>query len=73
MSNSILVPMGLHFTNNFIAIMVYFLAGNEDLINSTPTGDIDLNSAILMIILLTLIMIGLLMIIKKYYSKQIIT
>ena len=73
MSNSILVPMGLHFMNNFIAIMVYFLAGNEDLINSTPTGDIDLNSAILMIILLTLIMIGLLMIIKKYYSKQIIT
>ena len=73
MSNSILVPMSLHFTNNFIAIMVYFLAGNEDLIKSTPTSDIDLNSALLMIILLTLIMTGLLITIKKYYSKQIIT
>ncbi len=71
MSNSILVPMSLHFANNFIAIMVYFLAGNEDLISSTPDTNIDLNSAILMIILLTLIMTGLIIIIKKYYSKQI--
>lgn len=72
-SNSILVPMSLHFTNNFIAIMVYFLAGNEDLLKSTPDTDFDLNSAILMIILLTLIMIGLIITIRKYYSKQIKT
>jgi len=71
MSNSILVPMSLHFANNFIAIMVYFLAGNEDLISSTPDTNIDLNSAVLMIILLTLIMTGLIIIIKKFYSKQI--
>ena len=73
MSNSILVPMSLHFTNNFIAIMVYFLAGNEDLINSTPDTNVDLNSALIMIILLTLIMIGLIITIKKFYSKQITT
>ncbi len=73
MSNSILVPMSLHFTNNFIAIMVYFLIGNEDLINSKPGTDIDIYSAVLMIILLTLIMIGLIITIRKYYSKQIIT
>ncbi len=73
MSNSILVPMSLHFTNNFIAIMVYFLIGNEDLINSKPGGDVDLNSAVLMIILLSLIMIGLIITIRKFYSKQITT
>ncbi len=73
MSNSILVPMSLHFTNNFIAIMVYFLIGNEDLINSKPGTDIDLNSAILMIILLSLMMAGLIITIRKFYSKQIIT
>ena len=73
MSNSILVPMSLHFTNNFIAIMVYFLAGNEDLINSAPDTNVDLNSALIMIILLTLIMIGLIITIKKFYSKQITT
>ncbi len=71
MSNSILIPMSLHFTNNFIAIMVYFVIGNEDLINSTPDTNIDLNSAVLMIILLTLIMIGLIISIRKFYSNQI--
>jgi len=64
--------MSLHFTNNFIAIMVYFLIGNEDLISTKPGTDVDLNSAILMIILLTLIMIGLIITIRKFYSKQII-
>ncbi len=73
MSNSILVPMSLHFTNNFIAIMVYFLVGNEDLINSTPDKDVDIKSAILIIILLTILMAGLVSAIKKYYSKQQIT
>jgi uncharacterized protein len=72
-SNSILVPMSLHFTNNFIAIMVYFLVGNEDLINSTSSTNVDLNSDILMIILLSVIMIGLIITIKKYYSKMITT
>jgi hypothetical protein len=72
MSNSILIPMSLHFTNNFIAIMVYFIIGNEDLISSTPDTNVDLNSAVYMIILLTLIMIGLIITIRKFYSKQII-
>ncbi|HKB86980.1 MAG TPA: type II CAAX endopeptidase family protein [Ignavibacteriaceae bacterium] len=73
MSNSILIPMSLHFTNNFIAIMVYFLIGNEDLINSTPDSNVDLNSAVLMIVLLSIMMIGLIITIRKFYSKQIIT
>ncbi len=73
MSNSILVPMSLHFTNNFIAIMAYFMLGNEDLINSVPSTTVDLNSDILMIILLVILMIGLVITIKKYYSKMILT
>jgi CAAX protease family protein len=73
MSNSLLIPMSLHFTNNFIAIMVYFAIGNEDLINTKPDTNTDLNSAILMIILLTVLMIGLVVTIKKFYSKQITT
>lgn len=72
MSNSILIPMSLHFVNNFIAIMVYFLIGNKDLINSTPDTNVDLNSAVLMIIVLTLIMVGLIITIRKFYSKKII-
>jgi membrane protease YdiL (CAAX protease family) len=68
-SNSILVPMSLHFINNFIAIMVFFLAGNEDLINSTPDTNVDLNSTLFMIVLLAILMIGLIIVIKKYYSK----
>ncbi len=73
MSNSILVPMSLHFTNNFIAIMVYFLIGNEDLINSTPDSNVDMKSAVLMIVLLSLMMVGLIITIRRFYSKQIIT
>jgi membrane protease YdiL (CAAX protease family) len=70
MSNSILIPMSLHFINNFIAIMVYFLIGNEDLINSTPDKNVDLNSAVIMILSLGLIMIGWIITIRKFYSKQ---
>ncbi|HSD62662.1 MAG TPA: CPBP family intramembrane glutamic endopeptidase [Ignavibacteriaceae bacterium] len=72
-SNSILIPMSLHFTNNFIAIMVYFIIGNQDLIDTTPDTNVDLNSAFLMIVLLTIIMIGLIITIKKYYSKISLT
>lgn len=72
-SNSILVPMSLHFANNFIAIMVYFLIGNEDLINTKPGTDVDLNSAIIMIFLLSVLMAGLIITIRKFYSKQITT
>ncbi|HEY6906169.1 MAG TPA: CPBP family intramembrane glutamate endopeptidase, partial [Ignavibacteriaceae bacterium] len=71
MSNSILIPMSLHFINNFIAIVVYFLIGNEDLIKSTPDKNVDLKSAVLMIILLGLIMAGWIITIRKFYSKQI--
>jgi membrane protease YdiL (CAAX protease family) len=69
MSNSILIPMSLHFINNFIAVMVYFIIGNEDLINTTPDTKIDLNSSVEMIVLLTILMVGLILFIKKYYSK----
>lgn len=72
MSNSILVPMSLHFTNNFIAIMAYFMLGNEDLIKSTPETKVDLNSDILVMVFLIILMIGLIITIKKYYSKPIL-
>jgi hypothetical protein len=72
MSNSILIPMSLHFINNFIAVMVYFTMGNEDLINSTPDTNVDLNSTVVIMLLLITLMVGLVISIKKYYSKMVI-
>ena len=68
-SKSLVVPMFLHFLNNFAAIMLYFIIGSDDLINSDITDSSGLNVNILMFILLGLLFTIVVLIIKKYYSK----
>jgi membrane protease YdiL (CAAX protease family) len=68
-SKSLVVPMFLHFLNNFAAIMLYFIIGSDELINSEVTDSSGLNANILMFILLGLLFTIVILIIKKYYSK----
>jgi CAAX protease family protein len=69
-SNSILVPMSLHFLNNFAAVILYFLFGNDELINTTVEGSADLKSTIISFVLLSIIFAGVIIFIKKYYSEE---
>ncbi len=67
-SNSILVSIILHFFNNFISILLFFMIGNEDLINSDVGSDVDLSSALSLFLFLLALFIGIVLYIRRYYS-----
>ncbi len=68
-SNSIIIPMTLHFLNNFAAIILYFVFGNDELINTTVENNADLKSTILVFIVLLIAFAGVIIYIKRYYSQ----
>jgi len=69
MSNSIFVPMTLHFLNNFLAVTAFFAFGSEELITSkvSPTNEIVPN--IISFVLLGLLFAGFVYYIKKNYYR----
>jgi hypothetical protein len=67
-SNSIFVPMILHFLNNFAAVILFFMFGDDELIKSTTTVDMDFSVFGLFFVFLTLFL-GVIFIIKRYYSS----
>lgn len=69
LSKSIVIPIILHFLNNFSAVMLYFILGDDELIKSDVMDPEAIESnAVYFFILLGLF--GFLLIaIKKYYSK----
>jgi membrane protease YdiL (CAAX protease family) len=68
-SNSIIIPVILHFLNNFAAVMLFFIFGDEDLIKSSPTGDVDIQSASFTFFGLLIVFSGVIILIKRYYSN----
>jgi membrane protease YdiL (CAAX protease family) len=69
-SNSIIVPMFLHFLNNFAAVMLYFVVGDKQLLDSTPAPNTDLKSAFIALFILLLLFIGVIYLIKRFYSQN---
>lgn len=69
-SNSIVVPVILHFLNNFTAVMLYFIIGDNELISSTPKTEVDIQAASITFISLLIIFSGVIVLIKRYYTKQ---
>lgn len=71
-SKTLIIPILLHFLNNFTAVMLYYIIGSEELIKSdvsAKSGE-DLGFYSVVTILLTLLFIGLIVFIKKYYSQK---
>jgi len=71
MSGSILVPIILHFLNNFTAVMLYFIFGDDELISSTVQKPIELESSFMFLLFMAVLFTGVLFTIKKYYSQAI--
>lgn len=69
-SNSIVVPMFLHFLNNFAAIMMYFVIGDKKLLDNTPDPNPDLKSAFVILFILLILFIGVIYLIKRFYSQN---
>lgn len=74
-SKTLLIPILLHFLNNFTAVMLYFIIGSEELIKSdvsAKSGE-DLGFYTLVTIALTVVFILLIVMIKKHYSQKQLT
>ena len=68
-SNSLVIPIFLHFLNNFGAVILYFAFGDDQLVNSDITGSEEMGSNIFLFVTLAILFTIIIIAIKKYYSK----
>ena len=68
-SNSILVPITLHFANNLFAVVAYLLIGDKDLVSSSVTKNESIISYAVGFIVLSLIFFSFIIFVKKNYHK----
>ncbi len=69
-SNSILVPVVLHFINNFSAVILYMIFGDEELIQNKAIPQSELTSSLINFGYQLIIFIGIIVIITRYYKKK---
>ncbi len=70
-SKTLLVPMFLHFLNNFSAVILYYIIGDDELIKSDPTTNPnELSSYVMMLFALSVLFVGLIIFINKYYASK---
>lgn len=68
-SKTVLIPIFLHFLNNFTAVILYFIVGDDEIINSNVSDPGSLYSNIFLFVVLTLLFAIIIFVIHKYYSK----
>jgi len=69
-SNSIILAMFLHFLNNFAAIIIYFAAGNRDVLDNSAVSGADAKMAFIALIVSLLLFAGVIYLIRNYYSQK---
>lgn len=70
-SKSLIIPMFLHFLNNFSAVMLYHFIGDDELIKSDASvNSNELSSYVIMFFSLAVLFVGLIIAINKYYSSK---
>lgn len=68
-SDSIVIPVILHFLNNFIAIIAFFIFGEEELMQSNFTDMENISTHILSFTILLVLFIGFIIFISRNYVK----
>jgi uncharacterized protein len=69
-SQSLFIPMVLHFLNNFFAVMLYFIIGDDELFKSNVTDSESFNENVIYFFLLLVVFLALIFLIKNYYKKH---
>jgi uncharacterized protein len=69
-SGSIFVPISLHFINNFMAVIFYFIFGDDDVINTAVNKSFDLSSSLMIFFGLSILFAGTIYFIIRYYSNK---
>lgn len=67
-SNSIFVPVSLHFANNFLMIILYFIVGAQSMV-AKPSPDVPISSFIVLLVMNSLVFIAWLFFVKRFYKK----
>jgi hypothetical protein len=61
--------MLLHFINNFTAVMLYFILGEDELLSSSPAGDFQFASTVLTFFIFFAFFAAIIILIR-YYSRK---
>lgn len=69
-TNSIIVPMVLHFLNNFIAVAIFYIIGDDELIETKVQPSTDLGNYISAFLGLCLLFAGLIYLINRFYERR---
>jgi len=69
-SQSLVIPMVLHFLNNFFAVLLYFIIGDDELFKSNVSDPEALNANIIYFLVLLMIFMTTIYLIKNYYKKN---
>ncbi len=70
-SKTLIIPMILHFLNNFSAVSLYHIIGDDEIIKSdVSVNQNELSSYVMMFFGLTVLFVGLIVVINKYYSSK---
>lgn len=69
-SQSLVIPIIIHFLNNFFAVILYFIIGDDELFKSSVSDVESLDANIIYFLLLLFMFILLMFIIKNYYKRN---
>jgi membrane protease YdiL (CAAX protease family) len=69
-SQSLVIPIILHFLNNFFAVMLYFIIGDDELFQTNVTDDVALNANVTYFFILLFAFVALMFFIRNYYKKS---
>jgi hypothetical protein len=69
-SQSLVIPIIIHFLNNFFAVMLYFIIGDDDLLKSNVSDAASLDVNVMYFFLLLIMFTALMFFIRNYYKKS---
>ena len=69
-SQSLVIPIIIHFLNNFFAVMLYFMIGDDELFKSNVSDAEALNANIIYFLILFFMFTALMFFIRNYYKKS---
>jgi len=68
-SQSLVIPIIIHFLNNFFAVMLYFIIGDDELFKSNVSDAAALDANIIYFLILLIMFTALMFFIRNYYKK----
>lgn len=69
MSDSIVIPMVLHFTNNFLSVVIFLMLGDDEIISSNPKLTGSIIPELISFVILSIIFFSFIYYVNKKYAQ----